>query len=63
MGKFDELFGKPKEEPDLSFVEIGGTFNCQVCEQYVFEAKWYQVQKLLVWECVNGHKSYIEGFG
>jgi len=64
MTKFEEIFGKKSSEPDnLFYTEIEGTFACMTCNVYVETGKWYQMDRVLVWECPQGHKSMIENFG
>lgn len=61
MSKFDEFLAKTEEERPRG-MEIGGSFVCQTCYEQVEEAEWFQPERLLVWDCSQGHKSYIEGF-
>lgn len=64
MSKFEELFGNKKQLDDSSlFTEIDGTFTCMTCDEYVEVGKWYQMDKVLSWECSLGHKNMIENFG
>jgi len=64
MSKFDDIFGQAKKEPtNLMFIEIDGTFACMTCDEYVGVGKWYQMERVLIWECSSNHKSMIENFG
>lgn len=55
---FSQL-GKKQEE---LFDEWGGAFTCQTpgCWKVVNIARYYRNQKLLLWQCPDGHKSKIE---
>lgn len=57
---FDQL-KKPKKE-ELDYEEWGGQFSCQKypCRGWATVAKYFPKEKLLAWECEDGHRSYIE---
>lgn len=68
---FSELKGEPKREPEWE--EWGGQFSCQKmvenelgrvvpCSGWARVAKYHRAERLLVWECQDGHRSYIEEF-
>jgi len=61
----DLNFGKKKEPEKFDYMPMQGTFECQTfnCGLTVFEGKLYQNDRLLVWVCPEGHKSFIEEFG
>jgi hypothetical protein len=58
---FSELKGNtgPKEP---RHEEWGGQFSCQKypCDGYAKVAKFFPDEHILVWECQDGHRSYIE---
>lgn len=58
---FEELFGKPKPQPE-EFDEWSGQFSCQTagCYGYANIAKYFPKLKLLTWQCQDGHISRIE---
>lgn len=59
--KFSEfLTGRGDIEPE--FMEVEGSFGCQLCFQQVDQAKYYPLDQILIWECPSGHKSYAEEF-
>lgn len=59
--KLDRVLGK-KESSSAQFVEYGGTFQCQFCDEFVNVAKFFPNEYVLMWECSEGHKSFIEEF-
>lgn len=56
-----EALGKPRVD-NVSYDEWGGMFECQHfrCRSIVDVAKYYNKQKLLTWECTEGHVNKIE---
>ena len=56
---------KPKKE-ELDFEEWGGQFSCQKyidgkpCNGWSNVAKYFPKEKLLAWQCQDGHRSFIE---
>lgn len=61
--KFSE-FNKKAESaaPPEPTMVIDGCFNCQVCDNPVDEADYFQREKILRWKCDEGHVSFIEDF-
>ena len=60
--KFQDFLAKPEKEKPEPLI-IDGMFSCQTCNTYVYEAKLYQTEKLLVWKDEAGHVSFVEDFG
>lgn len=52
----------PAPEKKVPYEEVGGAFSCQTCNAVVREARYYNVQKALLWDCPEGHRSFIEDF-
>lgn len=46
------------------FEEISGSFACQTkgCFDHVATAKYNDKEKLLTWQCPEGHTSIVEDF-
>lgn len=67
MSRLD-MFGPPAEpasnraqaRPDG--VPFDATVECQVCGEDVPEQVYYPTEKVLLWDCSQGHRSFIEGF-
>lgn len=59
MNPFSELKGKEKAP---EWEEWGGQFSCQhyPCYGYAKVAKYFRGQRMLVWECEEGHRSFID---
>lgn len=62
------MFGPPadpkqnREEARPDGVEFYATVQCQVCDEDVDEQTFYPTEKVLLWTCSEGHRSFIEGF-
>ncbi|AIW02586.1 hypothetical protein SEA_EVY_84 [Streptomyces phage Evy] len=52
---------KPVDEVP-SGILIATAALCMTCDEHCDEAEYFPVEKLLVWICVNGHRSVIENF-
>lgn len=58
---FDEIASPPVQ---IEYEEVGGQFTCQErgCWKNAKVAKYITKEKVLTWQCPDGHTSYIEGF-
>lgn len=64
MGRLD-IFSAPQgqsEAPVAVGMEWTATVSCQTCDEDVDYQTLYPTEKLLVWFCSQGHKSFIEGY-
>ena len=51
----------PFEQPTPTYTqEVGGSFECTVCYEYVWVAQHSPTAKTLSWTCENGHTTTIE---
>jgi hypothetical protein len=63
-----DMFGPPadpkqnREEARPDGVPYEAVVECQVCGMDVPEQVYYPTEKVLLWECPEGHRSFIEGF-
>lgn len=55
-------FSKTEDVEEIEFIDLPGTFQCQVCDKICDDAKYGPMSKVLTWKCEDGHKSFIEGF-
>lgn len=62
MSKYDEVFGKKTPQIEPQYTEFYGSLACDRCLGDVPMAKYYPNEGLLVWDCENGHRNYIENF-
>lgn len=52
--------GEPKRETPTMSLDVD--VSCQICFEYVDDATYYPVEKLLKWKCSQGHISFMEEF-
>lgn len=60
MSKIDDFLAKT--EPKVpTYLEVEGlSACCQVCNVQVEEGRYFSGDKILMWICPDGHKSYME---
>ena len=46
-------------KPKPNQIEMGGTFQCQHCEEIIANGIFDPNEKILTWFCKNHHKSQI----
>ncbi len=64
MSKFSDFLEAQnggKKEP-IKGELVQGTFGCQTCYEYMDDAEYFHLQKLLKWKCSSDHISFIEEF-
>ena len=62
MGRFDFATGEPQQKPAVQTGrQMKGSFACQTCNVVVHVASYDQDTQEMLWECPDGHKSYIRG--
>jgi hypothetical protein len=53
----------PAQMPNAETMrKLDGSFQCQTCDDYVYQALWSPETKILGWKCAQGHLSKIEEF-
>jgi hypothetical protein len=67
MGRFTRNRREESKEvkpanPDMDSIEVGGSFQCQVCDEVTFTAMYLPPVKELGWKCPSGHISTIKDF-
>jgi len=50
------------EQPKAAKIDLEVDVSCQICFEYVDDAEYYPIEKLLKWKCSQGHVSFIEEF-
>lgn len=60
MPNINEFINKPEPIKNTMYEELGGVRGCASCDLDVEGALWDPNEKILVWECNNGHKNKFQ---
>ena len=58
--KFDEFI--KRNDPKELKSNVDGSFDCQVCDEYVDRAYYDREHSFLIWKCSEGHLSKLKEF-
>lgn len=59
MSNWDK-FKDQKEDKPLPSYEIGGSLQCQVCDEIVEVGQYFYTDNVLKWKCSQDHVSFAE---
>lgn len=63
VSKFSDFLNSQQQQPEPpTGMDIDGSFMCQFCPEQVDEATYFAIEKILLWKCSQGHKSFAEDF-
>lgn len=62
MSKLQEFLADAPKESKPEGIEWYAAVQCQTCGIAVDDQTLYPADKVLVWQCSRGHKSFIEGY-
>lgn len=62
MSKLDDFLGRSEGPGRPDGVEWYAVVRCQVCNAYVDEQTLYPAERILIWTCPDGHRSYLEDY-
>lgn len=55
----EDFLGKTKKKQEESMQEVDGGYSCQECLEIVSKAYFDEENSILVWYCIDNHRSQV----
>lgn len=62
MSKLEDFLGRSESAGRPDGVEWFAAVRCQVCNVDVDSQTLYPAERILIWTCAAGHRSYLEDY-
>lgn len=64
MGALEDFLGRAEKPAESKPVGTPwyASVACQFCNEAVYEQTLYPTDKVLIWTCSQGHKSFMENY-